>query len=110
MTFDWTTFLIIVGILVLVVAWFLALGWYLHLRKKRKTEPSHLQLYFDENFRGIMGEWDFVTRDRVKEFKKDLGKRLNLVGGDIDALETKKKGLERRMNTVERTLNKLEGI
>ena len=110
MNWDWTTFLIILGIAALVVAWFLALGWYLHLRKKRKMEPSHIQLYFDDNFRNIMGEWDFVTRDRVKEFKKDIGKRLQVVGSDITSLETKRKGLDRRMNGLERTLAKMEGL
>ncbi|MGA1820671.1 MAG: hypothetical protein ACMUHU_06660, partial [Thermoplasmatota archaeon] len=90
--------------------WFLALGWYLHLRRKRKMEPSHLQLYFDENFRNIMGEWDFVTRDRVKEFKKDIGKRLQVVGTDITTLETKRTTLEKRMGGLEKTISKLEGL
>jgi hypothetical protein len=110
MTWDWTTILLTVGIALLVIIWFLALGWYLHLRKKRKMEPSHIQLYFDDNFRSIMGEWDFVTRDRMKEFKKDIGKRLKVVGSDISDLERRKNGLDKRMKGLENTLGKLEGI
>jgi hypothetical protein len=109
MTWDWFLILIIVAIALLIISWFLALGWWLHLRKKRRMEPSHIQLYFDDNFRNIMGEWDFVTRDRVKMFKKDIGKRLHVVGNDINALDTKKKNLEKRMNGLEKTLLKLEG-
>ena len=110
MTWDWTTILITAGIIILVVAWILALGWYLYLRRKRRMEPSDIQLYYDDNFRNIMGEWDFVTRDRMKLFKKDVGKRLQVVGKDIMALEIKKNNLDKRMSGLERTLNKLEGI
>ena len=110
MTWDWTTILLSIGIALLVVAFFLALGWFIQLRKKRRLEPSHIQLYFDDNFRSIMGEWDFVTRDRMKDFKKNIGKRLHLVGNDISTLETKRKTLEKRMSGLERTLNKLEGV
>ena len=110
MTWDWTTILIVAGIVALVVAWLLALGWFIHLRRKRRMEPSHIQLYFDDNFRNIMGEWDFVTRDRVKDFKKNIGKRLHVVGNEITTLETKRNSLVKRMNGLERTLNKLEGL
>ena len=110
MTWDWLTILLFVGIVVLIFAWLLTLGWFIHLRKKRRMEPSHIQLYFDDNFRSIMGEWDFVTRDRVKDFKKDLGKRLGVVGKDITSMENKKIVLEKRMGNLERTLNKLEGV
>jgi hypothetical protein len=108
MTWDWTAFLLILAIL-LVIAWFIALVWFIRLRRKKRLEPSHVQLYFDENFRGIIGEWDFVTRDRVKDFKKNIGKRLHMVGTDITSLETKKKVLEKRMSGLEKTISKLEG-
>ncbi|MBN1539543.1 MAG: hypothetical protein JW939_05310 [Candidatus Thermoplasmatota archaeon] len=110
MSWDWTTFWIVLGIVALVIAWFLALAWFIHLRRKKRMEPSHIQLYFEENFRGIMGEWDFVTRDRVKEFKKDIGKRLQAVGSDITSLEKKRKTLEKRMGGLEKTIADLEGL
>ena len=77
--------------------------------KKKKMEPSHLQLYFDENFRNIIGEWDFTTRDKVKEFKKDISKRLVIVGSDIDTLEKNRIKLDKRMDSLESKMKKLEG-
>ncbi|MGA1848640.1 MAG: hypothetical protein ACMUHB_04790 [Thermoplasmatota archaeon] len=110
MAWDWNTILIVAAIVALVLAWFLALVWLIRLRRKRKLEPSHIDLYFGENFRKIMGEWDFVTRDRVKDFKKDMGKRLSIVGSDIDGMEKRRNDLDRRMGSLERTIAKLEGV
>ncbi len=110
MAFDWTTFWFVVIIGLLVFAFVLVLMWYVSLSKKRKKLPSHIDLYFDENFRKIMDEWDFTTRDKVKDFKKDMGKRLTKVGTDISALEKKKATLDRRMTAVERGMETLEAF
>jgi hypothetical protein len=110
MNWDWYTILLLIAFVLLVLAWFIALAWYIRLRRIKKLEPSHLQLYFEENFRSIIKEWDFVTRDRVKDFKKDIGKRLLVVGTDITALETKKDTLEKRMVGLEKTIGRLEGL
>jgi hypothetical protein len=109
MAFDWTTFWFVVIIGVLIIAFVLVLLWYLSLSRKKKQLPSHIELYFDENFRKIMDEWDFTTRDRVKDFKKDMGKRLTKVGNDISTLENRKASLDRRISAVERGMEKLEG-
>jgi hypothetical protein len=107
---DWTTFWFVIIIGVLVLALVLVFFWYLSLRKKRKAMPSHIELYFDENFRRIINEWDFVGRDRIKDFKKDMGKRLSLVGGDLDILEANKVKLDKRLTNVEKKMDKLEGL
>jgi uncharacterized membrane protein YukC len=107
---DWNTFWFVVIIAVLVIALILVIAWYFSLRKKRKEMPSHVELYFDENFRGIMSEWDMVTRDRVKSFKKDIGGRLAKVGSDIDEMEKTKKKLESRMSSLDREMSKLENF
>ena len=107
---DWENYWYIILIIGLILLFVVALVWYLSLRKKRKAMPSHIQLYFDDNFRKIMSEWDFVTRDRVKTFKKDIGTRLNKVGADIDGLEKKKKGLDKRMDRIETRIVKMEGF
>jgi hypothetical protein len=109
MGWDWTTFWFVVIIGLLVIALVLVFFWYLSLSKKKKTEPSHIQLYFDENFRNIISEWDFTTRDRVKEFKKDISKRLVIVGSDIDGLEKNRLKLDKRMDSLESKMKKLEG-
>lgn len=110
MAWDWTTFWIVLLIGLLVLALVLTFFWYLSLTKKKKKEPSHIQLYFDENFRNIISEWDFVSRDRVKEFKKDILKRLSSVGGDIDLLEKKKEKLDKRMDSLDLKMKNLEGL
>ena len=97
-------------IIILVLLFIVSFVWFLSLQRKKRKLPSHVQLYFDDNFRKIMGEWDFVTRDRVKTFKKDIGTRLNKVGTEIDGLEKKKKGLDGRMSRIETRISKLEGF
>ena len=110
MTWDWYITLLTAAILLLVISLFLTFAWFLNLRRKKREEPSHLQLYFDDNFRSIIGEWDFVTRDRVKVFKKDIKKRLQVVGKDISSLESNKKSLDKRMVGLEKTITRLEGL
>ncbi|MEA3559530.1 MAG: hypothetical protein U9R75_09840 [Candidatus Thermoplasmatota archaeon] len=78
--------------------------------KKKRSMPSHVELYFGENFRKIMGEWDFVTRDRVKGFKKDINKRLSVAGSDIDILEKNRTKLDRRLGVLDREMTRLEGL
>ncbi|MGA1792447.1 MAG: hypothetical protein ACMUHM_00695 [Thermoplasmatota archaeon] len=110
MGWDWTTFWYVLVIGLLLVALVLVIIWYFQLSRKRKKGPSHIELYFDENFRGIMSEWDFLTRDKVKDFKKDMLKRLGKVGGDIDGLEKKKTSLDKRMTVLETKMKDLEGF
>lgn len=110
MAWDWFTFWTIVLIGLLLLALVVTFFWFISLSKKKKREPSHIQLYFDENFRSILGEWDFVTRDRIKDFKKDITKRLVSVGGDIDLLEKKRLKLDKRMDNLEMKIKDLEGL
>lgn len=110
MAWDWLTFWIVILIGLLLLGLVLTFLWFLSLNKKKRMEPSHIQLYFDENFRNILGEWDFTTRDRVKEFKKDVSKRLISVAGDIDLLDKKKVKLDNRMASLELKMKDLEGL
>ncbi|MFW3146448.1 MAG: hypothetical protein ACMUIE_06520 [Thermoplasmatota archaeon] len=107
---DATTIWIIVAIAALVIAVLLVISLIVFLVRRRKGRPSHVQLYFDENFRKIMDEWDMVTRDRVKDFKKDLNKRLSLVGSDIDLLEKNRTKLDRRLGALDREMTRMEGL
>jgi hypothetical protein len=107
---DWNTFWFVLIIAVLVIALILVIAWYFSLRRKRKEMPSHVELYFDENFRGIMSEWDMVTRDRVKSFKKDMSDRLSRVSTSIDDMEKSRKRLESRMSSLDREMSKLENF
>ena len=107
---DWTVFWIIVIAVVAVVALVAIIAMIVSYKKKKASQPSHIELYFDDNFRNIMSEWDMVTRDKVKDFRSDITKRLKTVGSDIDLLHTKKKGLEKRMNALDKQITKLEGL
>jgi hypothetical protein len=95
---------------VLVPALILVFFWFLDLRKRKREEPSHIDLYFQDNFRSIMDEWDMVPRSRAKSFKKDLTKRLDRSRSDIDMLFSKKNKLEKRMGALENELLELEAI
>ena len=110
MIWDWYTSLLTAVIVLLVISWFVALAWFIRLRRRKREQPSHLQLYFDDNFRSIIGEWNLVTRDRAKDFKKDIKKRLEIVGKDISAMEANKKSLDKRMVGLENTITRLEGL
>jgi hypothetical protein len=110
MAWDWNTFFFVLVIGLLVLALVVTIIWWINLRKKRAQGPSHIELYFGENFRKIMDEWDFSTRDSVKDFKKNMNSRLTKVGGDIDVLEAKKKNLDKRMVNLDKKMNKLEGL
>jgi hypothetical protein len=107
---DITTIWIIVTIAALLIAVLLVVSLVIFLVRRRKGRPSHVQLYFDENFRRIMDEWDFVTRDRVKDFKKDLNKRLSAVGNDIDLIEKNRTKLDKRLGALDREMTRLEGL
>ncbi|MGA1848343.1 MAG: hypothetical protein ACMUHB_03290 [Thermoplasmatota archaeon] len=110
MTWDWNTFWFIVIIVVLVIAFLAVLGWLISSVRRRKKGPSHVDLYFKENFRTIMDEWDMVTRGSMKNFKKDMLKRLDSSGSRIKELENKRKGYDKRMAALDRELTRLEGF
>lgn len=112
MAWDWNTFFFVLLIGLLLLALIFVFFWFLDLSKRSKKDkgPSHIELYFHDNFRRIMDEWDFTTRDRVKEFKKNMVKRLSKVGSDIDVLEVKRTSLDSRMDTLENKMAKLEDL
>jgi hypothetical protein len=105
---DWEMILLTALIVVLVLALIAVFAWFFSLRKKQKLQPSHVDLYFGENFRKIMNEWDMTTRDTVKSFKKDMSGRLSKVGKEIDGLERNKMSLEKRLGKLDKELEKLE--
>ncbi len=107
---DVNNYWYIVIIAILALSLVLVFAWYMQLRKKRAQMPSHIQLYFDDNFRKIMTEWDMVTRDRVKTFKKDMNKRLSKVGDDISHLEKERHDLDSRLSTLDKKIGNFEGL
>ena len=109
MGWNWEIFWYTLIILVLVLAFFITLWWFLSLKKRAKGGPSHVELYFDENFRRIINEWDLTSRDKVKDFRKGMAKRLGKVDSDLGDLERKRKGLDNRLSTLEKEITLMEG-
>ncbi len=108
MGWNWEIFWYTIIVLALVLAFFLTLWWFFSLKRKGKG-PSHVELYFDENFRRIINEWDLTSRDKVKEFKKGMTKRLGKVDTDLSSLESKRKGLDNRLGALEKEISLMEG-
>jgi peptidoglycan hydrolase CwlO-like protein len=69
---------------------------------------EHVELYFDEHFRDIINEWDLTNRTKLKDWKKDMSKRLDDVGTDIDKLSKFRKSFDPRLDKLESEMKKLE--
>lgn len=110
MDWSWPTFWYVLAIGLLLLALVIVFIWFLSLMKKKREGPTHIELYFDDNFRKIIDEWDLIPRDRVKEWKKDIKSRLSVIGNDISSLENNKNALEKRMSRLDREIGKLEGF
>jgi peptidoglycan hydrolase CwlO-like protein len=107
---DEATMWIIIIAAVVLIALIILVSLIIYYRKKSAKGPSHIELYFDENFRTIIDEWDMVSRDRIKLFRTDMSKRLKGIGGNIDNLENKRDTLDKRMDRLERDMTRMEGF
>ena len=108
---DWTvigitTLAIIIILIVIWVAWILLRRY----SEKRAAAPNRFELYFAENFRNLIDEWDIQTRPKVKAWRTDISKRLNTVGSDIDRLKKFQRSMDTRLTKLTRELTKLEGL
>lgn len=97
-------FSIIVIILVIALIWLIVS----YVRKRREARMEHVGLYFDEHFRDIIKEWDLAPRSRVKEWSKDMGKRLDGVKKNIDKLTAFRNSFDSRLDRLESDVEKLE--
>ena len=99
------------GLIFLIVLLFIAIIYVIvRARKKAAAGPSHLEMYFDSNFRSIIDEWDLMPRSRLKEWKAGMGQRLDTLGKDIDYVEKQRKSLDSRMTGIENDIAKLERL
>ena len=57
-----------------------------------------------------MNEWDLISRDKAKEFKKGMSNRLAKVCSDISSLEKRRIGLDKRLRAVEDGMGELEDL
>ena len=78
--------------------------------QKRGLSPNRFELYFAENFRNLIDEWDIQTRPKVKTWKNGMVKRLNVVGNDIDRLKTFQRSMNTRLDSLTKEIVKLEKL
>ena len=97
--------LVIIGILIIAIIYQI-----IQIIRARNEGPTHVEEYFSGNFRTMIGEWDLVTRPRLKQWKSSMTDRLSIITSDITSIESTRKGINGRLDTVEKDLNKLEGL
>ena len=97
-------FSIIVIILIIALIWLIIS----YVRKRREARMEHVGLYFDEHFRDIIKEWDLTSRAKVKDWSKDMGKRLDGVKKDVDKLTAFRSSFDSRLDRLESDVHKLE--
>jgi hypothetical protein len=105
--FGGTLFLTIIAIVLIIALVYLII---VYIRGRREARLQHVELYFDEHFRDVITEWDLTSRNKVKDWDKDMSKRLDGVGKDIDKLSKFKSAFDKRMNSLEADLDKLEVV
>lgn len=93
-------------VIILVIALIYLIIYY--VKKRREARIHHVELYFDEHFRDVINEWDLTTRTKVKDWEKDMGKRLDSVGKDIGKLMSFRKSLDARLDRLETDIRKYE--
>lgn len=92
-----------IGILVLAIIFVL-----IKMIIKWRTGPSHIEEYFEANFRNIINGWDLVTRTRVGEWKASMTDRLSALTGDITILEADQVKIDKRLFKLEGEWDRLE--
>ena len=95
------SFLILVLVLLIIYALY-------RMAKTKKEGPSHIELYFDTNFRRIIDEWDLMPRSKLKDWKADMNKRLSIVDKDLSELEKTRKKIDNRLRALENEILELE--
>jgi len=98
-------------ILLFVIVLFWTISYIVYAIKRRRSKskkPSHIQLYFDENFRNIIDEWDLMPRSQIKTWKKDMNKKLKVINRDINKIKKRKVSINSRFDNLENEMTKLE--
>jgi len=78
------------------------------IRRGKVSRMKHVELYFDDHFSDIISEWDIVKRSQLSEWKRDMSKRLDSVGVNIDGLMKSRRSIDNRLGALEKELDKIE--
>jgi hypothetical protein len=106
----WIIVLILLGVLVyLAVKLIRAIRGRKHaLVDKYGHLPSHTELYFEEYFPSLISEWDLITKPKLQRWKKGISGKLKSIGSDIDEVVGYRKDIDKRLDTLEKDVVKLE--
>ena len=104
--------LIALAIIAIIVVIALAVAWgFRQLRRRRAYERagvSHLDLYFDEHFPNVIRNFDLVSSARFDTWSNGINARLGNLARDLDNLGKARRGLDNRMDKLEKRLTDLE--
>lgn len=105
---------VLIALVIVAIIAVLALGiaWVFRLSRRRKAYEragiSHLDLYFDEHFPNVVRNFDLVTSARFDAWSNGINARLGNLGRDLDNLGKARRGLDTRMDRLEKRLTDLE--
>lgn len=104
--------LVAVLIVALIVAILWVVTWAVRGRRRRQAYDragvSHLDLYFDEHFPNVVQNFDLVTSRRFDTWANGVTARLTTLSRDIDLLGKARRGLDTRMDRLEKRLGDVE--
>lgn len=104
--------LIALAIVAIIVVIALGVAWaFRQSRRRRAYERAgvgHLDLYFDEHFPNVVRNFDLVTSARFDAWSNGINSRLGSLARDLDSLGKARRGLDGRMDRIEKRLTDLE--
>ena len=109
---------VVVGVLaaILIIALIVAIVWLVawamrETRRRRaynRAGVSHLDLYFGEHFPDVVRNFDLVTTRRFDTWANSVTARLATLSHDIDLLGRARRGLDTRMDRLEKRIGDVE--
>ena len=108
---DWTA-IGVTALAIIIIALVIWILWivFREFERKKTAGPNRFELYFAENFRNLIDEWDLQTRSKMKTWKTGMTKRLNVVNNDIERLKSFQKGMDTRLDRLTKEIVKLEKL
>lgn len=99
-------------IVALIIAVAVVVAWVVRESRRRRAYQdagvSHLDLYFDEHFPDIARNFDLVSTSRFESWSSAVSTRLASLSKDIDTLGRARRGIDGRMDRLEKRIAEVE--
>ncbi|MDG6225414.1 MAG: hypothetical protein QCI82_07865 [Candidatus Thermoplasmatota archaeon] len=95
-------------IMIAVIAILVVITIIMIIRLIFKKREDHVAVYFEGNFRTMIGEWDLVTRPNLRKWKNEAAKRLGHLDKEVGSIEKMRKNIDGRLNALNNDIVKLE--